>query len=75
LGEHDRAADFVRAVNELTPDCLGSDGRATERDLQMPWSKGQLIGVSLDRRLYPVDSPNPKVYLAYGQPLVPRQSR
>jgi hypothetical protein len=76
-GDADRAADFVRALNEMKPDCLGSDGHATERDLQMPWSrgqlrsrKGQLVGIDRNRNLYPVDSPNPKVYLAYGNCLI-----
>ena len=77
LGDADRARDFVRALNEMKPDFLGSDGHATEHDLQMPWSRGQLhcakgkvFGITVKGEKCDIDSPNPKVYLAYGNCLI-----
>lgn len=58
-----------------------TSGHATERDWQIGYSykngqfrcrKGQLFGIDLQRKAYPIHSPNPKVYLPVGNCLIGR---
>jgi hypothetical protein len=78
VGEADRAMAFGQAVQDIQPDFMGSDGHASERALEMPWGKGSLQSrdgklLAVDhtlRRGYMINSPNPKVYLAYGNCLI-----
>jgi hypothetical protein len=78
VGQADRALAFARAVTTIKPDYMGSDGHATERDLQMPCGKGSLrcregkiFALDHEKRIgYMMDSKNPKVYVAFGNCLI-----
>ncbi len=78
VGDADQGRAFAQAVHDIQPDFMGSDGHASERDLQMPWGKGdiqsrhgQMIAVDVSQRKgYIMSSPNPKVYLAFGNCLI-----
>ena len=75
----DTTQPIVDLINSGTLDLFVSSGHATERDWQIGFRypngqlisrAGQLIGRDTDGRLHPVDSPNPKVYLAVGNCLM-----
>ncbi len=75
----DMMPGIVASLNEYQPDLFFSSGRATQDDWRIGYRfnagafkvrDGILTGVDLDHREHPVDSPNPKVWLAAGNCLV-----
>jgi zinc protease len=78
-GEADSTAAIVKFLNEGKPDCFITSGHATEHDWQPGYryrngtfghKNGILLGRALDGTEHPVDSPNPKIYLAVGNCLM-----
>jgi zinc protease len=78
-GDADSTASIVKFLNEGKPDCFITSGHATEHDWQPGYryrngtfghKDGVLLGRALDGTVHPVDSPNPKVYLAIGNCLM-----
>jgi zinc protease len=78
-GDADSTASIVKFLNEGKPDCFITSGHATEHDWQPGYryrngtfghKDGVLLGRALDGTEHPVDSPNPKVYLAIGNCLM-----
>ncbi len=78
-GPRDTTEAMVRLLNEYQPDLFITSGHATERDWQLGFAyrngsfrhaDGRLFGRDLAGRTYPVDSPNPKVYLPIGNCLM-----
>ncbi|MCH2145233.1 MAG: hypothetical protein MK082_08820 [Phycisphaerales bacterium] len=70
---------IVSSLNDFKPDLFLSSGRATQDDWRVGYEfkagafkarGGELIGVDLDRNRLPVESPNPKVWLAAGNCLL-----
>lgn len=70
---------IVDSLNDFRPDLFLSSGRATQDDWRVGYTfkggafkaaRGQLVGVAPDRSRHPVDSPNPKVWLAAGNCLL-----
>ncbi|RME96152.1 MAG: hypothetical protein D6766_01430 [Verrucomicrobia bacterium] len=75
----DTTEALVRTLNEYRPDLFVTSGHATERDWQIGYAyrngqfrcqDGRLWGVDTRGRRFPVDSPNPKVYLPVGNCLM-----
>lgn len=79
-GPTDAAKPLVDAFNDFRPELFLTSGHATDRDWQIgypPQKKGEfrckdgvLLGVDLKGRRYPIQSPNPKVYLPSGNCLM-----
>ncbi len=75
----DSTEALVKTLTEYKADCFITSGHATERDWQIGYSyrngsfrcrKGVLYGLDTQGKEYPVQSPNPKVYLAVGNCLM-----
>ncbi len=80
-GPADSTKSIVAYLNNERPDLFVTSGHATEHDWQLGYSyrngqfvcgNGMLFGQDLRRRLFLIDSPNPKVYLAAGNCLIGR---
>ena len=78
-GPADSIKALVDTFNTYQPDFFLTSGHASEYDWQPGYSyrngdfrsrNGQLIGRDLQNALQPVNSPNPKVYLAAGNCLI-----
>jgi len=78
-GPADSTMSIVAYLNKARPDLFITSGHATEHDWQLGYSyrngqfvcgNGMLFGQDLRRRLFLIDSPNPKVYLAAGNCLI-----
>jgi len=78
-GPADSTKAIVDFLNEEKPALFVTSGHATERDWQIGYSYrngqfrcrgGKLVGIDRERNVYPVDSPNPKVYLGAGNCLI-----
>jgi len=78
-GPGDTTAALVQVLNQYRPDLFVTSGHATEHDWQIGFSyrngsfrhaAGRLFGLDAQGRKYPVDSPNPKVYLPVGNCLM-----
>jgi zinc protease len=74
-GPQDSTRAIVDALNHMGPDLVMTSGHATERDWQIGYSykngqlrckDGRLFGLDMKGEKLPIDSPNPKVYLASG---------
>ena len=70
---------LVETFNTFHPDLFVTSGHATPRDWQIGYSYkngqfrckgGQLFGLDLKKRVHPIHSPNPKVYLPAGNCLM-----
>ncbi len=70
---------IISSLNDYEPDFFFSSGRATQHDWRVGYDfkagafkveDGALVGVTLDRERLPVDSGNPKVWLAAGNCLI-----
>ena len=75
----DTMPGIVSSLNVFQPDLFFSSGRATQNDWRVGYEfkagafkvrDGALVGIGLDRTEYPVDSKNPKVWLAAGNCLL-----
>jgi len=75
----DSTKALVDTFNDFKPDLFMTSGHATTRDWQIGYSyrngqfrgkDGQLFGLDLKKNAYPVNSPNPKVYLPVGNCLI-----
>lgn len=79
-GPEDAAKPLVDVFHELKPDLFLTSGHATDRDWQIgypPNNRGQfrckdgvLMGVDRSGQRFPIQSPNPKVYLPVGNCLM-----
>lgn len=78
-GPDDTTKALVDVLNSYQPDLFIASGHATERDWQIGFrfrsgqfrcANGQLYGVDTKRNKYPINSPNPKVYLPVGNCLM-----
>lgn len=78
-GPADTTAALVSLLNEYHPDLFVTSGHATEHDWQIGFAyrngsfrhaAGRLFGRDLEGRRFPVNSPNPKVYLPIGNCLM-----
>ncbi len=77
----DTTKAIVDSLNNWKPDVFVTSGHATERDWQIGYSykngqlrcrEGRIVGIDLKGNVWPVDSPNPKVYLPAGNCLIGR---
>ena len=77
--EPDTTKALVDSLNTYKPDMFVTSGHATERNWQIGFSykngyfickDGRLHGFDTQKKLYPVDSPNPKVYMPIGNCLM-----
>jgi len=77
--DDDTTSAIVAELNAGKTDLFMTSGHATERDWQIGYSypngqfrcaDGKLFGLDLARRRHPIDSSNPKVYLALGNCLM-----
>jgi zinc protease len=71
----DATGEIVDLLNCGGPEAVFTSGHASERDWQIGYSfragqlrcrEGRLLGIDATGKEYPVQSPNPKVYLACG---------
>ncbi len=78
-GPNDTTAALVDSLNEYQADLFVTSGHATERDWQIGFryrngvfrcSEGRLYGLDTNGNKFPIDSPNPKVYLPIGNCLM-----
>lgn len=78
-GPADTTEALVGTLNDYRADLFVTSGHATERDWQIGYAyrngsfrheDGRLYGLATDGRRFPVDSPNPKVYLPIGNCLM-----
>jgi zinc protease len=78
-GPDDTTKALVDTLNEYHADLFVSSGHATERDWMIGFrykngffkhENGQLYGLDTQGRKFPVQSPNPKVYLPIGNCLM-----
>jgi hypothetical protein len=79
-GPEDAAKPLVGVFNDFKPDLFVTSGHATDRDWQIgypPNERGQfratdgvLMGVDRSGHKFPIQSPNPKVYLPVGNCLM-----
>ncbi len=78
-GPDDTTRSLVDLLNNYGPDLFLTSGHATERDWQIGYAyrngsfrseDGKLYGLDTAGQHYPVDSSNPKVYLAVGNCLM-----
>jgi len=74
-GPDDTTKPIVDLLNEYRADAMITSGHATERDWQIGFrfksgyfrcADGTLFGLDTNKEKYPINSPNPKVYLAIG---------
>ncbi len=78
-GPADSTKALVESLNDYRPDLFVTSGHATERDWQIGFryrngsfrsAAGKMRGVDTQGQSYPIDSPNPKVYLPIGNCLM-----
>ena len=78
-GPADTTKALVDTLNEYHADMFVTSGHATERDWQIGFryrngafvsKAGRLFGVDTQGQRFPIDSPNPKVYLPIGNCLM-----
>ncbi|NLH16596.1 MAG: hypothetical protein GX455_08455 [Phycisphaerae bacterium] len=79
LGPDDSTEALVKTLTEFKADCFITSGHATERDWQIGYRYrngsfrcrgGVLYGLDTEGKEYPIQSPNPKVYMAVGNCLM-----
>ena len=77
--EPDTTKALVDSLNVYKPDMFVTSGHATERNWQIGYSykngyfvckDGRLHGFDTQKKLFPIDSPNPKVYMPIGNCLM-----
>ena len=77
--EPDTTKALVDSLNVYKPDMFVTSGHATERNWQIGFSykngyfvckDGQLLGYDTQKKLFPINSPNPKVYMPIGNCLM-----
>ena len=75
----DATAEIVKALNAGDAQLFVTSGHASERDWQIGFSfkggqircrEGRLLGIDAGGGIHPIDSSNPKVYLAPGNCLI-----
>jgi hypothetical protein len=82
-GPADAAKELADIFNDFKPDLFLTSGHATFRDWQIGYpphdrrgqfrcQDGVMYGVDTQNRRYPIQSPNPKIYLAAGNCLMGR---
>jgi zinc protease len=78
-GPEDSTEALVKTLTEYKADCFITSGHATERDWQIGYRyrngslrcrNGILYGLNTQGKEYPIQSPNPKVYMAVGNCLM-----
>jgi zinc protease len=78
-GPDDTTSELVKALNAYQPDLFITSGHATEHDWQIGFryrngsfrcANGRLYGLDTQGKQFPVESPNPKVYLPVGNCLM-----
>lgn len=78
-GPDDTTEALVKALTEYQADLFVTSGHATERDWMIGFrykngffrcANGQLYGIDTQQKKYPIQSPNPKVYLPIGNCLM-----
>jgi hypothetical protein len=78
-GPVDSTESLVKTLNDYRPDLFVTSGHASERDWQIGFSyrngyfrcaEGRLFGLDTKMSKHPVDSANPKAYLAVGNCLM-----
>jgi zinc protease len=78
-GPDDTTEALVKLLNDYHADCFVTSGHATQRDWQIGFAykngyfrcqDGVLYGLDTKGRKFPVQSPNPKVYLPIGNCLM-----
>lgn len=78
-GPDDSTEALVKTLTEYQADYFITSGHATERDWQIGYSyrngsfrcrKGVLYGLDTQGKEFPIQSPNPKVYMAVGNCLM-----
>lgn len=83
-GPDDTTEALVNALNDYRADLFVTSGHATERDWQIGFrykngffkhAGGRLFGEDTQGRRFPVQSPNPKVYLPVGNCLMGHMDR
>lgn len=78
FGDGDAIGRFAEVYNAMKPDLVVGSGHATQRNLEMSWSRGNILTrdghfFGIDRtgnRFTMDDSPNPKVFLGVGNCLI-----
>ncbi len=80
----DTTKRLVETFNDFKTDLFVTSGHATPRDWQIGYSykngqfrckDGQLFGLDMQKKVHPIQSPNPKVYLPVGNCLMGRIPR
>ena len=78
-GPDDTTKAIVDLLNDYRPELMITSGHATERDWQIGFrfrsgqfrcAGGRLFGLDTQQVKYPIDSPNPKVYMPIGNCLM-----
>ena len=78
-GPQDSTKALVDVFNDFKTDLFFTSGHASERNWQIGYSyangyfvckKGVLYGMDMQKKLFKIDSPNPKVYLPLGNCLM-----
>ncbi len=78
-GPDDTTGELAGLLTDYHADLFVTSGHATEHDWQIGYryrngsfhcEKGRLYGLDLSGRRYPIESPNPKVYLPVGNCLM-----
>lgn len=79
LGPDDTTELLVKSLTEYKADLFIASGHATERDWMIGYrykngffrcANGELYGLDTQQRKYPIESPDPKVYLPVGNCLM-----
>ena len=78
-GPDDTTRSLVDALDDYRPDLFVASGHASERDWMIGYrykngffkcADGQLFGLDTQQQKFPIDSPNPKIYMPVGNCLM-----
>ncbi|HLX60999.1 MAG TPA: hypothetical protein VKX17_06925 [Planctomycetota bacterium] len=78
-GPQDSTKELVDTFNEFKTDLFFTSGHARESEWQIGYNykngyfvskEGTLFGIDMQKKLYKIDSPNPKVYMPLGNCLM-----
>jgi hypothetical protein len=78
-GPDDTTRSLVDALDDYRPDLFVASGHASERDWMIGYryqngffkcADGQLFGLDTKQQKFPIDSPNPKIYMPVGNCLM-----